>query len=206
MIEPNHPAPQYADRQIIEALHGGHVHRFNRTYGDGDTSLTRGAVASIANLVNSASRAAFDAGREHERSMPDGGSRPWEPLNGPLYKGDEVRQEHKGVTSTAVVGRVDGEGDPWTAEDRFIGVVLGEGTWYVRRPVQELPTTPGTPIVRADGHKYIEAEFSGAVWRTREAVLCGDGLWHGVWRAGRSAVGSASPEFITSGTWQEDNR
>ena len=81
--------------------------------------------------------------------------RPWEPLSGPVRVGDEVRQELNGVTTIAVVGRVDGEGDPWTAEDRFIGV-HDEGTWYVRRPVKELPTEDGAVIVPADGHEYIE--------------------------------------------------
>lgn len=81
-------------------------------------------------------RAAFDAGREHERTNPEDG-RPWEPLSkgDPLNVGDEVRQDHGGITRTAVVGRagrVDGKGDPWTAEGTFIGV-LSTGTWYVRR-------------------------------------------------------------------------
>ena len=80
--------------------------------------------------------AAFDAGREHKRTNPEN-ARPWEPLKkgDPLHVGDEVRQDHGGITRTAVVGRagrVDGKGDPWTAEGTFIGV-LSTGTWYVRR-------------------------------------------------------------------------
>ena len=52
-------------------------------------------------------------------------ARPWEPLNedDQVRVGDEVRQELNGVTTIAVVGRVDVEGDPWTTEDRFIGVI-----------------------------------------------------------------------------------
>ena len=60
--------------------------------------------------------------------------RPWEPLDGgPVRVGDEVRQDRRGITRTAVVGRVDGDGDPWTAEGSHIGL-LRHGTWYVRRP------------------------------------------------------------------------
>ena len=78
-------------------------------------------------------RAAFDAGREHERTNPDD-DRPWEPLNegDPLNVGDEVKQVAFGATITAVVGRVDPEGDPWTAEDGFIGR-RRHGAWHVRR-------------------------------------------------------------------------
>ena len=62
------------------------------------------------------------------------GARPWEPLNegDPLNVGDEVRRENGGITTTAVVGRVDGDGGPWTAEGASIGI-LRYGTWYVRR-------------------------------------------------------------------------
>ena len=78
-------------------------------------------------------RAAFDAGREHERTNPDD-ARPWEPLTegDPLNVGDEVKRVGFGATITAVVGRVDPEGDPWTAEDGFIGR-RRHGAWHVRR-------------------------------------------------------------------------
>lgn len=68
--------------------------------------------------------------------------RPWEPLKkgDPLNVGDEVRQEWYGTTTTAIVGRVDGDGDPWTAEGAPIGS-LDSGTWHVRRPQH---ITPGT--------------------------------------------------------------
>ena len=59
--------------------------------------------------------------------------RPWEPLNGRKPRvGDEVRQNHMGVASTAVVSRANGLGDLFTAENGYIGN-LGEGTWYFRR-------------------------------------------------------------------------
>ena len=61
-------------------------------------------------------------------------ARPWEPLNegDPLNVGDEVKRVAFGATITAVVGRVDPEGDPWTAEDGFIGR-RRHGAWHVRR-------------------------------------------------------------------------
>lgn len=114
----------------------------------------RGMLTVEQDATLYAMRAAFDAGREHERTNPDD-ARPWEPLSGPVRVGDEVRREHNGITATAVVGRVDDDGDPWAAEGAFIGV-LEHGTWCVRRPVKELPTEDGAVIVPADGHEYIE--------------------------------------------------
>ena len=161
--------------------------------------------------IRDALRFAYDAGREHERTTnpTDGADRPWEPLNDPVRVGDEVRQELNGVTTIAVVGRVDGEGDPWTAEDRFIGA-LDEGTWYVRRAVQELPTEDGAVIVPAEGHEFIEAKVGDRTYITREAVVCQsafgpanvlEGAWRRVedgWRVG----GQMGRDFITPGTWK----
>lgn len=133
--------------------------------------------------------------------------RPWEPLNGGrVYVGDEVRQDRYGVTTTAVVGRVDDDGDPWATEDGFIGQ-LGLGTWYVRRPIQELPTKPDAVIERADGHKYITATVSGETYRAREAMLSGE-RWHAVWRrdSGREAISFVRSHEITPGTWKVDDR
>ena len=101
----------------------------------------------------------------------------------------------------------DGDGD-WCTED---GVWLTDfsdasGTLTIRRPIQELPTTPRTVIVANDGHEYIEAVVSGVVWRTREAILSSDGRWHGVWRAGSVAVGSTSADSITPGTWKVEEK
>ena len=130
-------------------------------------------------------------------------ARPWEPLNedDQVRVGDEVRQELNGVTTIAVVGRVDVEGDPWTTEDRFIGVI-DEGTWYVRHTVPVLPTKPGAVIVPADGHKHITATVGGVTYRAREAIFSCSVLWLGVWRSIDSTAVSALPEDITPGTWK----
>ena len=59
-------------------------------------------------------------------------ARPWEPLNGrPVRVGDEVKRTQRGVTRSAVVGRVGLGGGMWTDEGCFIGH-RDEGTWYVR--------------------------------------------------------------------------
>ena len=130
----------------------------------------------------------------------DEDARPWEPLNGGrVYVGDEVRQDHDGVTSTAVVGRVDNDGDPWTAEDRFIDF-LGLGTWSVRRPVQELPTADGTVIVPAGGHEFIEQVGDCANYR-RLTYDAASGRWIG-WDALNHEAEALSPEYITPGTWK----
>ena len=132
-------------------------------------------------------------------------ARPWEPLieSDQVCVGDEVRQDHLGVTTIAVVGRVDGEGDPWTAEDRFIGG-LDLGTWYVRRAIQELPTEDGVEIVPAGGGP-IGAAHPGGKFTTHHATYDSYlGSWVGVWRAasGRVTVSSVSPGDITPGTWK----
>ena len=165
----------------------------------------RGMLTVEQDATVYAMRAAFDAGREHERANPDH-DRPWEPLNGPARVGDEVRQDRPGMTITAVVGRVDEVGDPWATGGNFIGR-LDFGTWYVRRHIQELPTEPDAVIERADGHKYITATVSGETYRAREAMLSGE-RWHAVWRrdSGRGAIGFVRSHEITPGTWKVDDR
>ena len=150
-------------------------------------------------------RAAFDAGREHERTTP-ADARPWEPLNGRAPRvGEEIRRDRYGITSIAVVGRVDRTGDPWTAEGALIGM-LKHGTWYVRRAVQELPTGLGAVIVAKEEGGGIEATVLGRVWHAREAVFGADGRWHGVWRATSGAISYAAPDQIIPGTWKVDDR
>ena len=125
-------------------------------------------------------------------------ARPWEPLNewDPVRVGDEVRQELNGVTTIAVVGRVDGEGDPWTTEDRFIGV-LDEGTWYVRRAVQELPTEDGAVIVPAEGREFIETR-SGK--KSRRLTWDAESyVWY-------DARGTHLDADIITGTWKVDEK
>ena len=64
----------------------------------------RGMLTVEQDATVYAMRAAFDAGREHERTNPED-ARPWEPLNGHKPRvGDEVRQDYCGVTTTAVAG------------------------------------------------------------------------------------------------------
>ena len=149
-------------------------------------------------------RAAFDAGREHERTNPED-DRPWEPLNGPVRVGDEVRRDHCGIITTGVVARVDEDGDPLTVEGYLIGL-RDYGTWHVRRAVQELPTNPGAVIIPADGHEYIEATMRGETVRAREATRSGAGGWYAAWRSGEQTSGLASSRDITPGTWKVADR
>ena len=138
----------------------------------------------------------------------DEDDRPWEPLDGrPLRAGYEVRRDYQGITRIAVVGRVDEGGDPWAAEGGFIGS-LGVGTWYFRRPVQELPTKCGTVIVANDGHKFIKAEVDGIAHRAREAVLGANGWWYGAWRKaeGDGLLSAMFPEHISAPTWKVDDQ
>ena len=134
--------------------------------------------------------------------------RPWEPLNGRAPRvGEEIRRDRYGITSIAVVGRVDRTGDPWTAEGALIGM-LSHGTWYVRRTVQELPTKCGTVIVANDGHKFIKAEVDGIAHRAREAVLGANGWWYGAWRKaeGDGLLSAMFPEHISAPTWKVDDQ
>lgn len=136
--------------------------------------------------------------------------RPWEPLNGgPVRVGDEVRQDLSGLTSTAVVGRVDEDGDPWTAEGRFIGALPG-GAWYVRRAAQtteevELPSPPertGAIIEGVDGGR-IQATAHRVTYTAAEAIYRYGG-WYGAWRTASGGTGiKFSSSAITPGTWQE---
>ena len=99
----------------------------------------RGMLTVEQDATLYAMRAAFDAGREHERANPVD-PRPWEPLNGgPPRVGDEARQEMFGVTHSGIVARLDESGDPRTAQGGFIGM-LDIGTWHARP--QHI--TPGT--------------------------------------------------------------
>lgn len=119
--------------------------------------------------------------------------RPWEPLNGPVRVGDEVRRGHSGLTVTAVVGSVDEDGDPWTAEGALIGV-LNLGTWYVRRPVQELPTEDGAVIVPEDGREYIETRAGKKPRRL---------TWDAEYYVWYDVRGTHLASDITPGTWKE---
>ena len=86
---------------------------------------------ALADDYRGAARAALTAALAVAPAKDD---RPWETLNegDPLNVGDEVKRVAFGATITAVVGHVDPEGDPWTAEDGFIGR-RRHGAWHVRR-------------------------------------------------------------------------
>ena len=137
----------------------------------------------------------------------DKDDQPWKSLKkgDPVHAGDEVRQEWYGVTRGGIVGRVDGNGDPWTAEGGYIGPILG-GTWYVRHTVKPLPTEPGTVIVPAEGHEYITATVGGVTYRAREAILIGENQWHAAWRSDEGVLIYVTPDQITPGTWKVGNR
>ena len=153
----------------------------------------RGMLTVEQDATLYAMRAAFDAGREHERTNPDD-DRPWEPLapGDPLHAGDEVRQDLNGITSIAVFGWVDVNGDLVTADGGYIGV-LSLGTWYVRRPVQELPEEDGAVIVPADGYEYIETQTGKKSRRLTWDAECL--VWY-------DARGTHLHGDITPGTWQ----
>lgn len=119
--------------------------------------------------------------------------RPWEPLNGRAPRvGEEIRRDRYGITSIAVVGRVDRTGDPWTAEGALIGM-LKHGTWYVRRTVQELPTEDGAVIVPAEGREFIETQSGKKSRRLTWDAECF--VWY-------DARGTHLHGDITPGTWQ----
>ena len=167
----------------------------------------RGMLTVEQDATLYAMRAAFDAGRKYERTTNPAADadRPWYALvrDHPLNVGDEVRRDHCGITRIAVVGRVDGEGDPWTAESDFIGEI-NDGTWHVRRTIQELPTEPGTVLEAADGHEYITATFDGETYRAREAILLGSGHWQAAWRSDEGVMVYVIAEWIDPGTWKVD--
>lgn len=154
-----------------------------------------------ADLV-STHRATFDAGREYERANPVD-DRPWEPLDGPVREGYEVRQVHAGITTTAVAGRVDEDGDPWTAEGSFIGLP-SSGTWYVRRPAPELPPErDGVVLVPADGHEAITTangrKFSRLNFSAELSMWYGPRLDAGPWE---DDIQTTAASRLTPGTWK----
>lgn len=133
--------------------------------------------------------------------------RPWEPLNGPVRVGDEVRQERAGITITGVVARVDRDGDPRAADDVLIGL-LHHGTWYVRRPAQPLPPErDGVVLVPADGHKVITTtdgqEFSRLTFTTKQPIWYGPNL---AALPGDLLIQATSSSRLTPGTWKVDDQ
>ena len=131
-------------------------------------------------------------------------ARPWEPLieSDQVCVGDEVKWDYYGLTMTATVARVDKTGSLYTAAGLHIGV-RSVGTWYVRRPVQELPTEDGAVIVPADGHEFIEQVGDCAHYR-RLAYEAASGRWIG-WDTLNHEADALFPRHITPGTWKVDD-
>lgn len=122
----------------------------------------------------------------------DADARPWEPLapGDPLHVGDEVRREWGGVSTRGTVGVQHSDLQVYTAGRRHLGH-RGVGTWYVRRPVQELPATDGAVIIPAEGHEFIETNEGFA-----NALVHLGGKWYG-------GAFPIKPEQITPGTRKE---
>ena len=132
----------------------------------------------------------------------DEDDRPWESLNGPVRVGDEVRQDWSGVTRTGVVGHLDEDGDPCATEGGFIGE-LCLGTWYVRRPSQELPPErDGVVLVAADGHESITTtdgqEFSRLTYSKELSKWYGPNLA----QLGEYVIQTTSLSRLIPGTWK----
>lgn len=105
----------------------------------------------------------------------------------------------------------DVEGDWRTAGGVWITDGMGKGTTLtIRRPVRELPTSPGIVIVPNDGREAIEAESGGRTWRASEAILGANNRWYGVWRKVSEWDSQADPlmlpEDITPDTWKVEEK
>ena len=100
------------------------------------------------------------------------------------------------------------EGGDWRTKDgQWITHGEGEGiTLTIRRPVQDLPTEPGTVLDPADGHEYITATVGGVTYRAREAILLEPDHWHAAWRSDEGVLPYVIAERIDPGTWKKGNR
>ena len=195
MSTTQHPLTETAAAELWDT-HAGDTVPWEDWYGGSRRALT------------SLLRAAFNAGREHERTTPED-DRPWEPLgeSDQVCVGDEVKWDYYGLAMTATVARVDKTGSLYTATGLHVGV-RSVGTWHVRRVAPELPTKCGTVIVANDGHKFIKAEVDGIAHRAREAVLGANGWWYGAWRKaeGDGLLSAMFPEHISAPTWKVDGQ
>ena len=101
----------------------------------------------------------------------------------------------------------DSFGDWCTEGGARLASLSGTGiTITIRRPVQELPTKPGTVIVPDSLHEYITATVGGVTYHAREAILLGRDDWHAAWRSDTSVTIYATPDQITPGTWKVDDQ
>ena len=117
----------------------------------------------------------------------------------------------RSVTATEIregIAHHRNEDDAWCATDgMWIAPCDGEGiTITIRRPVQDVPTEPGTVIVNNDGHEYITATTAGQTYRAREAILIGENQWHAAWRSDEGVLIYVSRERIDPDTWKKGNR
>ena len=161
-------------------------------------------AASTGTRLGTDARAILRAALNHPDArglFTDEDARPWEPLGEPdqVCVGDEVKWDYYGLTMTATVACVNKTGSLYTAAGLHIGV-RSVGTWYVRRPVQELPTEDGAVIVPADGHEFIEQVGDCAHYR-RLAYDAASGRWIG-WDTLNHEADALFPRHITPGTWK----
>lgn len=98
--------------------------------------------------------------------------------------------------------------DDWcTAESGWLTDGEGPGiTLTIRRPVQDVPTEPGTVLDPADGHEYITATVGGETYRAREAILLEPDHWHAAWRSDEGVLPYVISERIDPDTWKKGNR
>lgn len=132
--------------------------------------------------------------------------RPWEPLDGRRVNvGDEVRQDHISLTTSGVVGRVNHSGNMYTAEGRFIGCIY-HGTWYVRQPLQKLPTGDGDVIVSLKEDEVISTrDDSGKIRSFRRLTFDKNThTWYGM--GVRGLLCWVRPAEIENDTWKIEEK
>ena len=132
-------------------------------------------------------RAAFDAGREHERTNPE----------------DAIRAAREQGWDEAVA---------W-GHDRNPRLINKHGNlaaeWLAanpHRPAPALPTTDGAVIIPAEGREFIEAVVDGKKYRAREAMRSSGDGWYAAWRSFAQMRVAIDPEDITPGTWKVEEK
>lgn len=127
-----------------------------------------------------------------------------------IQAGDEVLWEHTetfhGVTRTVrregIAHDHDQLGDWRTGDDGLITDGEGEGiTITIHR--HELPKNPAPVIIPSDG-RYILATVGGVVYRAREAVLVGPGIWAGAWRSDHDVLEQVKSAQVHAYSWEMD--
>lgn len=126
-----------------------------------------------------------------------GNENPWKPVDDETVRvGDEVRQDLFGVSTIAIVDRIDEGTYLWVAEGGYIGN-LHEGDWYHRQPnlpdrdgVNIIPTDPAVGITTSDGRKFTRLTYNKDY-----------SIWVGV-DEHTSEVLSVKSRNINPGTWK----